>query len=39
MAKTSDALKIIAKINRTDPGLQDKLGYISIDGRCSQAYL
>jgi predicted transcriptional regulator len=36
MAKTSDALKIIEKINRTDPELQEMVALASINAKVAQ---
>jgi predicted transcriptional regulator len=36
MAKTSDALKIIEKINRTDPELQEIVALASINAKVAQ---
>ena len=36
MAKTSDALKIIEKINRTDPDLQGMVALASINAKVAQ---
>lgn len=36
MAKTSDALKIIDKINRTDPELQEMVALASINAHVAQ---
>ena len=36
MAKTKDALKIIEKMNRTDPELQDMVDLASINAKVAQ---
>jgi len=36
MAKTSDALKIIEKLNRTDPELQEMVALASINAKVAQ---